>query len=425
VLLWLPSIAAAQASLQVPLEFDFLSPGARSLALGSAFVALADDATSAFTNPAGLTILIAPEIAIEGRGRQIDTRFLERGRLSGTLTNTGIDTINGPQYATVRDTNFGAGFLSFVYPHKNRFAVAVYRHEVTNVSAQLRAQGVFQFSSGLGASVRETPLLADQQMDITNYGGSVAFRPTTKVSFGAGLSVYRLDFDSTYTRYVPFPFTAEANFAPSNSIFEGRLTGDDTAIGGSVGVLIMPRREFQVGISYRKAPSFTFEQSLRDLPSGTPTVTSGDFRVPDTFAAGAAVRPSDASTLSLEYRFVRYSQLQSYVDVQSTPSGRQAQFGIDDANEFHVGFEYALKVAGTPALRAGYWYDPAHSVTFDPHSPGDIVDERFSAYLPGSDNLSHVTFGAGVTFGPKFEINGGADLSSRRNIFSISAVGRF
>src|SRR5262249_50576697 len=111
-----------------------------------------------------------------------------------------------------------------------------------------------------------------------------------------------------------------------------------------VGVLFMPRRQFQVGVAFRKAPAFSFQQSLRDLPSGAPSVTTGELRVPDTFAAGAAVRPSDATTLSLEYRFVRYSQLQSYVDVQSAPTNQQAQFGIEDANEFHAGFEYVIKV---------------------------------------------------------------------------------
>lgn len=40
-----PNELHAQSSLQVPLQFDFLNPGARSLALGSAL----DDATAAFT----------------------------------------------------------------------------------------------------------------------------------------------------------------------------------------------------------------------------------------------------------------------------------------------------------------------------------------------------------------------------------------
>ena len=39
------------------LTFNFRNPGARSLGMGGAFLGLADDATAAETNPAGLTIL--------------------------------------------------------------------------------------------------------------------------------------------------------------------------------------------------------------------------------------------------------------------------------------------------------------------------------------------------------------------------------
>jgi len=57
--LW-PAAAFAQSgqTAQIPLQFDFLNPGARSLGLGSAFTAVADDATAAFTNPAGLRRLV-------------------------------------------------------------------------------------------------------------------------------------------------------------------------------------------------------------------------------------------------------------------------------------------------------------------------------------------------------------------------------
>jgi hypothetical protein len=51
-----PAIAQTGQTAQIPLQFDFLNPGARSLGLGSTFVAIADDATAAFTNPAGLTL---------------------------------------------------------------------------------------------------------------------------------------------------------------------------------------------------------------------------------------------------------------------------------------------------------------------------------------------------------------------------------
>src|SRR6476620_7704479 len=49
------------------LQFNFGNPGARSLAMGGAFLGLADDASAAEANPAGLTILRRPEISVEAR----------------------------------------------------------------------------------------------------------------------------------------------------------------------------------------------------------------------------------------------------------------------------------------------------------------------------------------------------------------------
>ena len=66
-----PAHAQTGQTAQIPLQFDFLNPGARSLALGSAFTAVADDATAAFTNPAGLTYLIKPEVSAEFRYRRL------------------------------------------------------------------------------------------------------------------------------------------------------------------------------------------------------------------------------------------------------------------------------------------------------------------------------------------------------------------
>ena len=77
-----PAAAQSGQTAQIPLQFDFLNPGARSLALGSAFIAVADDATAAFTNPAGLTFLVKPEVSAEIRYRRLETPYLSGGRLS-------------------------------------------------------------------------------------------------------------------------------------------------------------------------------------------------------------------------------------------------------------------------------------------------------------------------------------------------------
>jgi hypothetical protein len=77
------SIVRAQAGAPTIVRFSFSNPGARSLGFGGAFVALADDATAAFANPAGLVQLSRPEVSVEGGLWNFSTPFTEGGRLSG------------------------------------------------------------------------------------------------------------------------------------------------------------------------------------------------------------------------------------------------------------------------------------------------------------------------------------------------------
>jgi len=419
----MPGTARAQASLQIPLEFEFLNPGARSLALGSAFVGLADDASAALTNPAGLTVLTRPEVSFEARARQQESRFLERGRLSGTPSNRGIDTIAGPSYGTSTSTDVGPGFLSFVYPGR-RAAIAVYRHELTEVDERFAAQGVFLDDS------RELSLSASRDLSIVTYGASAAWRVTPSLSLGGGISVGHMSFDAEFVRFstAPADFFNAATFDPARAVVRTTQTGDDTGIGASAGMLWTHAQRFQVGLVFRKGADFTFEQTIQDdLPSTTGQTVAGTFQVPDVFAIGASMRFTDRSMIALEYTRVQYSDLErDYVDVQARPSGRQDSFVIDDGNEVHAGFEYVLAdITWTPALRVGYWFDPAHAVTYQALGVPDATDQRFEAYLPKATSLSHVTFGGGIAVSRHLEINGAADWSSRRAFYSLLAIGRF
>ena len=129
-----PRTGLAQTSLQIPLQFDFLNPGAKSLAVGGAFAGLADDATATFANPAGLTQLGASEVSVEFRGSWVTTQFLQAGRLSGTVTNIGDDTIAGAVFGDSSGSHFGVGFAAGVYTHpSHRWVIAGYRHELARV----------------------------------------------------------------------------------------------------------------------------------------------------------------------------------------------------------------------------------------------------------------------------------------------------
>jgi len=101
-----PSLAQLDDDSSSAIQFNFNPPGARSLGLGGAFLAVADDATAAFTNPAGLVILREREVFAEVRQTSSSVPYVDRGAgeisadgfsvsPNGTATGFGTDTING------------------------------------------------------------------------------------------------------------------------------------------------------------------------------------------------------------------------------------------------------------------------------------------------------------------------------------------
>src|SRR3984893_17789251 len=101
------------------LQFNFGNPGARSLGMGGAFLGLADDASAAEANPAGLTILRKPEVSIEGRN------FLEKQVLTTSGTFPDLLRTEFNNYSNRVEITFG----SVVIPVGGNFTVGAYFHE--------------------------------------------------------------------------------------------------------------------------------------------------------------------------------------------------------------------------------------------------------------------------------------------------------
>ncbi len=424
----------AQTSLQIPLQFDFLNPGAKSLALGGAFAGLADDATAALANPAGLTQLGASELSVELRAFRVRTPFLQGGRLSGTTTNEGVDTVQGPVFGESTGSHTGIGFRSGVYVSPSRrWVVAAYRHEFVRVDQSFVSQGVFQKAPEEFTSRRDTPQEGIRAVSITGYGASGSYKLSNRLAVGAGIVLYRFRLDSVFTRFDTVGF-----LGPVNRGFEfGRSSqeGDESSLAPTIGLLFGQQfpdpkasivRRTRVGIVYRRGPSFGFE--TRD---GNDPLRLGTFRVPDTVGLGISAHVRPELVVSAEVTRVLYSRLrEDFVTDQALATGRAADFHIDDGTEVHVGVQYAFRrTRFVPRLRLGAWFDPDHSVRFRPQQASStifsrIFDERLAAALSQGEDQLHVTAGAGMTLARRVELNIGTDFTSSQHRVSTSLIVR-
>src|SRR5206468_1884001 len=96
------------------LQWNFSTPGARANAMGRSFIGLADDASAAVTNPAGLTNLTRPQVYVEFKNTRLKVDRLATFDAFRTLQPTTNESIvNSLSFLSVSvpiNSKLAAGF---------------------------------------------------------------------------------------------------------------------------------------------------------------------------------------------------------------------------------------------------------------------------------------------------------------------------
>lgn len=403
-------------------ELNLSNPGARAMGLGGAFVSLADDATAAFSNPSGLTQLLAPEVSVEARRWTYETAYVERARVEGVPTGFGIDTEPGLRWNDSSDTIDGLAFLSVVHPWR-RWSGAIFRHEMANFESTTRTDGLF---GGTGdVVIRYLDFVEETDLKIVNYGAAVAYRWSDSLSLGLGINLSDALFSITTTAHMADDTSPETFFAPNHYPPERVFATihwlmGDTDVTYTTGI-IWKSGLWRFGAVYREGATFVLNgeavagPASREVPPGEIIDrASTHFGFPNVLALGASVQPGDGRlTVSIQWDRVGYSRILESID---NPDMDVSELRIDDGNEFHAGVEYAfLESQPLVALRGGIWSNPSHKV----FATGGTDVQR--ALLQEGDDELHVTAGAGVRF-ENVQIDVGADVSSSIRSVAVSAI---
>jgi long-subunit fatty acid transport protein len=434
-----PTLVAAQETPST-FEFSFSNPGARSLGLGGAFVALADDATAAFANPAGLVQLVSLEVSAELRHWRYSTPYIEGGRYEGEPTGFGLDTVDGLRTAVSEEQLTGLSFLSFVYP-KGKWSFAIYRHQLANFRAQTDTQGLFH-TGGTGTEIfRSFDRRWSTELDIVSYGAAGAYRINDRLSLGLGLVYFEGRLDAPFEWVFFDDFTVEGIFGPNSYLPERQLANGDMAFddsdwGLSAGLFWSFAKRWSIGALYRQGPEFNLVFAIRAgavaplfehsyTPGESILVIATPMQFPDVYGFGIAYRTDDGKlTVGFEWDRVRYSSIfGSFDPVVIETLEDDLDLGIelaaDDGDELRLGAEYALlDLKPVLAIRAGVWLDPDHrfrSISSDP--------EHQVLFQPGDDEV-HFALGLGLAFA-SFQIDLAADLSDLVDTVSLSAIYSF
>jgi long-chain fatty acid transport protein len=425
-------IAAQNVDIEAVSAFrlNFTTPGARTLGMGGAFLALADDVTAAEINPAGLAFLIDPEAALEVRSSQTTQRYFTSG-LAPELTREDISSDR------VTQVSFAGGAFPI-----GGWAVSAYYHQPINQELNTGVIGggsnpiifLIQETEDLQTreplfepvlrclqveiekctEVRLAPYRNDVRAKMDTYGFAVA-RRIGDFGIGGALRFQQYEQRASAVRLTPGGQVA--------TLLE--QTADDDDVTFSLGLRWNPHRRFAAGLVYKK--DATFEATTRITGAeGRNVVPQPTLNFPNSIGVGFYVLPFERLSVTADLVRVRYSSLVEDM-VLLRQDVETDDFEIADATEIRVGAEYRWTDQWT--FRAGYWYDPEHSLSYLGPFSGDTLREAqnqvTSAILyPGGRDEEHYTLGAGYSMN-RFRVDAGVDVTEDSTVFAVSAGSKF
>lgn len=428
------AISNNEANANIP--FSFATPGARSLAMGGAFLGAADDATAALANPAGLTRLgLEQQVMLEFRHNSPSTPYAG----GGSATNNPFST-RGVAYGEDTTSVDYVSYVAWVLP-QDRWALALYRTAMVDFEADFTTNRI-DLNSFPGTFVRPYSSVAD--LDVVGYGASFAFNVNDNLSVGLGATWYDFEIESVTDR-----FEGDGVTLANRQIQDG----DDDDVGFNVGVLYKGSDAFSFGLSYRSAPEFRYSATntvfrVTDPATGqlvtlNPPVEAANFRTPfkapDVLGIGMSWRATDQFTINFDINRVGYSNLSEQVDDAFFTGGAfeanidpqiLRSLEIEDAIEPRLGVEYVVATMEYPiSVRAGWWKEKRHTLEFnaDPDSlnfDNQVVATANAVLFSAGQDEHHYSFGFGWAF-PNFQIDLGYDHSDTMEILAVSGVYRF
>jgi len=425
-----PILAQSSAEVNAGIQFNFLNPGASHLGMGGAFIGGADDATAAYANPAGVINILRPEVSLEGRLWTYGPSNPESGRGSGAPTRIDTDTISHIREATTRRNVPAVSFASAVYPSE-RWAVAVYYHQLANYAASPQQRGIFFEKDG--SDHRFFPTRSTLDLQIASAGIAAALRVLDNVYVGIDVAHTDFDLHSTTKRY-DFQFVnfkeAELKTLRNTQLQEG----NDSAIRYGAGIIwdIVPSLRF--GAVYRRGPSYDVTVTTISEPKyetqRLTDVCPAKFHVPDFYGAGISVRPNAFLNVNADVDRVAYSKMsrdfvefsEGFTRCESQP--RAKAYRVPDGHEYHLGVRYVAArrndfLQRHPlTLRAGAWSEPPHALEYTGSSPQQFLFSQNRTAMHGSAGFS-------VILNRWSQVALAMDVSQHQRIVSFSTLARY
>ena len=436
------------------MQFNFINPGARSLGMGGAFTAVADDVTASQANPGGLHYISTPEFFFEYRVIENDPRIS-----SSSFGSLEIDPVSGTRElpylgvtsASETETITAPTFVSFAWPFElgssgrrltlagSRYVALYDRRSLATAEADNEVRFSFDtFPNTVNEGRLEPYSIAgvttgDSFTEIVYWNVAGSLDLSRDFSLGVTMSYATLELEAESVSRIQDPMGLYVDSShprlavqPDADLYRSTIQDSGTDLTYTVGLHWHPDSAFsgklspwRFGAVYRKGARFGVEQSTY-LNEVLDKSFVNEIIVPDRYGLAVSYQPSPNWLFTVEYERIEYSDLldgfQTGVDLLT--SGRLADSGfqtdpdqtveytVDDGNVPRLGLEYSIPFANPQrkvAIWAGYFREPDGRIRMASFNSDDpAVNEAYLQAFSGGEELDHFTLGAGFRAGHSF-----------------------
>jgi long-chain fatty acid transport protein len=324
--------------------------------LGNAFAgqaAVAQDATTVFSNPAGMSFLPGPQVVAGVAAIDLSAKFSNNGSsIPGLATATGSQPggNGGNAGAVIPLPSFYA-----TLPVGDRFSLGF------GVNVPFGLKTVYD-SSWIGRFQG-----VKSELSAINYNLAVAYKVTDTISVGAGVDYQFLQ--TTLTNAVATP------------LGEGStgLTAQDAAWGWNLGAIFQVSPDMRIGASYRSRLNYDVKGTVNTTLNANGASlgsfpVSADVSFPDTFSLSVAQKFGDKWDMLADITFTHWDVLQQINIVNTSTNATAQQLVVNFQNAWRLALGLNYHLSETWTLRGGLAWD---------QSP--VQDQFRTVRLPDND----------------------------------------
>jgi long-subunit fatty acid transport protein len=400
---FLLTINAHAQDIEISSSLNPVGSGARATGMGGAFIGVADDATAASWNPAGLIQLEKPEISVV-------YSYFHRRQSYDSKSHPEIETANNMDSS-------GINYASVAYPF-----VLLKR----NMTISLNYQRLFEMNKEV--NVRYTwDILGDKLYDDIKYSQegflyalspAYAVQVTPQFSLGATLNFWGnyLGKNGWETSFRSFG-TGMLAGAPVEMTINSKQTFSFEGINANFGFLWSFYPKFTLGgvfktpfdADLRRETRFYQSQNwptLNDFSDSLSTTREDlTMKMPMSYGLGLAYRHSDSLTIAFDIYRTDWSEfiLVDEAGNELNPlDGRPIREGaLKDTTQVRFGAEYLfIKEKYVIPVRVGLFYDPEPAT--------ESLDDFYGFSLGSGFSMGRIAFDASYQY--RFGRNVSGDL---------------